>query len=367
MIIIGDDKFAKSLEVYVEDFQSQHIGIDIFEFAQVEYGQLAIISDRCLHEVSDSSREKLIKLPAIIVYQETENELPFYLPNFVLKFNPQNNKSLLLNNIHLWERQLRQEEFMRSHFVSLQQEIISMTEDMNSQMSKIKKIYDIQIPMRSLKLKGLEIISKYSVGSDRDSEYFDFLKTENKVYIFMTHTNSYLTSALLMKLFQEEKEKTLWDQAQVKQFLKKIQSEASELATHKKEKIETQIFLAELDLKSYELSGYNLGEFRLTSTHQNNLETKKLNLMTNPEDAFFKIQLSRGERFLIHSNGFEKSWAQSNNNEMINNILINKNLKSKDIVDELFFKVKQGTDSSFTDFDSSVVFMEVAKNAFIQL
>ncbi len=365
MILVGNEKFHEEIKGFVSQFQFQKMSLDVFEIAQVEFRQVIILSSKVLEVMTKEVKYKLERAPIIMIYNDTGRELPFCSDNFVFEFSSKSNMKIVQNQITLWDKQLQQYEFMRSHFVSLQQEIITMSEKMNGQLGRIKKIYEIQTPLRKLKSKGVEIVSKYSVGEDRSSEYFDFHKSDNKISIFMTKTNSYLASALMMKIFQEEKDQGLFGEKKQLLFLKTLREEVNELLAS--DDIKTQILIAELDLSTFNIKGFNLGSFRFVSSHHNEFETRHLNLNSEFDSSLFEIQLNRSERLLIHSQGFERSWSQKNNTGLIEDILTDKKLNSQEILDELFFKVKQGRQNSFTDYDCSVIYVEVSKNAILKI
>ena len=77
--------------------------------------------------------------------------------------------------------------------------------------------------------------------------------------------------------------------------------------------------------------------------------------------------MERGERQLILSSGFVKNWELITPSFMIEELLIKDNMKSLDILDEIFFSIKKDSLDDYLKYDASAIILEAHKNAIIQM
>ena len=88
----------------------------------------------------------------------------------------------------------------------LGEEIGQILTKVEKEMIRVKKIHSHIMPKRAHHFKNLIIESKFASGEAPGGEFFDVFESSNKTLIFLTSSNSYLTSTLTLSSFNELKD-----------------------------------------------------------------------------------------------------------------------------------------------------------------
>ena len=126
-----------------------------------------------------------------------------------------------------------------------------------------------------------------------------------------------------------------------------------------------------LDLSTLELKGHVFGSFSVeNSTLEKIFIGKPSNsalLTQNEEESSFSFNLERGERVLLSSPGLKKNWASEPRESLVLDVVMNRELKPLDVLDEIFFQMKKNSESGLLVNDSSAIILEVSKNVMVKV
>ncbi len=294
-------------------------------------------------------------------------------PNITGCFNIDNsfkNPFLLRNFISNLISQMDESIKLKSQVIRLNNEVNEITTFLNKELLKIKKVHEQVFPQSSSGFKGLNVLSKFEAGISSGGEFFDIIKNGSKVLIMMSSCDSYLKSTSILSLFSALKDKKVFDDNILINFIKEIESQFIQLSDVKSSLLNNSLLLLVLDTKRLEAAGYCFGPFQLIRSHpEMSIKGNKVNISySSLKKASFYTKLIRGEKIFVISPGLINNWRKLKK-EVSLDLFISDHLfiPGQEIINEVFYQVKKDTQDDFLDYDSSALLLEVSKNAISQV
>ena len=233
------------------------------------------------------------------------------------------------------------------------------------QIEKIKKIHKRLVKFRSEIIRPFELNSRYAPGSASGGEFYDIFKGEHEILLVMTSSNNYQTSSSVISIIQmiksapnlssniEQGHRSLLDS-----FKKLVESD-----------VDFNYLLMRGSLASAKISVISKGNFILVSNKPLNEKNKKSLLLD-----FFHVDnltsvLDRGDRIVFLSPGIKRNI----NERLIGGLSLDKFIESKididlkDLVNEVFFQIKNISKNRFLEYDATLITLEIEKNAILKI
>ena len=237
-----------------------------------------------------------------------------------------------------------------------------------AELQRVKNIHEQVVPMRNEKMKGVEILSKYSAGEKSGGDFFDILSDKNEFVLLLTTSVSYVVSSVILAHFEVLKKKKSLDDKIILDLIGDIESELGELGFGKKTD-DIQLFVVKFDLKKFTAKGYIFGKFELISNMKgiitgNDYPLKKV----FADKAHIDIPFKRGEKMVLLSPGVRNNFAELvKENDLTSFLRDNFSQAGKAMLNELFFNLHKNCKEDFLIYDASAIFIEVSKNAIFQV
>lgn len=350
-----------------EEIGFVRLDLPTFEVSQGLEGELILIQDTIYHQMTAPQKAKLREMEVVIVFNTTSMPLQFYLENVIAEVNENTPMELITNQVLYLEDQVKGISILKSQLISLSHELNDIMGGVETQLLRVKKSYELTAPKRLENFKGLGVFSKYAAGENMGGEFFDIFSKENKIFMLMSASSSYLASSSILQYFSELKGQTSIEPDAQERIITSIRDEVEHLNRSKKKEIKTQLLTFELDINTMRLVGHKLGEFEVLSSNPDHDFGIGQSLTESLDDSRFEIEVQRGERLLFHSPGFVRNWNACPDKFDVHNLLNNKELNVLDILDETFFHLKKHSSSGFLQYDASAIILEVQENAILQI
>ncbi len=370
MIVIDENTAVVSWLNQLErkdEFGYVRLDIDTFEVAGGLDTELILIEDVVYLQMSKVLLDKLSLCAGVIIFKSSDAPLVNYLRNILSVIDSKMNQELVINQILFFENQFRVNNILKSQLITINKELIEIGGGVESQIVRIKKAYEQNVPKRLSEFKGVNILSKYAAGENMGGEFFDMFSTENKIFLLMSSTSSYLASSSILQCFAEMKSSGDISKKSELQTLESIRAEVVNMNHGKSKEIEVQIATCILDLQTLKISGHILGNFQFLSSNTEHNKNYSNPITSDLEDAYFEAQIVRGERILFNSPGFIHNWNSIESNFLLEELVLNRKLRSLDILDEAFFNLKKNSTTEFLPYDASAVLLEVKDNVMLQV
>lgn len=321
-----------------------------------------------VYKVQNPKMQANLELFSSIILFDPKSEIKSIYPNTVSVFNLNSDFKALKNLIINSEDLLREKQVLRSQLISVNQELSDIMGNVEVEMMRVKKMYEVKTPRRFQDIKGVQVYSKYAAGENIGGEFFDIFMEQNKLFVLMSATTSYLASSSILQLFTHFKmEKDITKKSE-SNLINDIKAEIVELNSSKKKEIELDLFTAVIDMNKHTVSGHLLGKFKALSSASNNFSNSGPSALDSEiSEGEYSRTIDRGERILLCSPGFIKNWEKLNPDFMMEEIISNKKIKPLDILDEIFFQLKKESTSGFLSNDASAIILEVQKNAVVEV
>lgn len=315
---------------------------DLSELLQINFNKF-----KDIYVVFDSkNKESLDKVQAIIEIKPTVK---------TFDINIENIETHLLGSIVDNRKKRDESDYLKKQVISISSRLENTLDRFEVELIKIKKIYKTMVPFRQSTFKGIEFMSKFFTGESSGGEFFDIIDSTNYLILGASNASSYLLSSSYLTHFHSLKAINNIEQKDIDNFLKNLKEEYETIANSSKKEITFEHLLMVVDLKSFSVRYFNTGNFSLYSTDS---------MIISPAmDNSGEASLERGKRYTLVSPGFIKNWEYYGNQELIFDVIkSNSNKESSDIIDELAFRLKSKSNSSFLKFDASVISIEVGEN-----
>ena len=342
---------------------------DTYEMANGLEGDLVIVHSDHLNSMSDLFRKKLSSHKMLVIFNGAHLGPDAYLPNTVLDFTSEDDTQKVCINLERLEGCLKESMVLKSQLLTMNKELSEVLGNVETELLRVKRAYEINAPKRFQDLKNIKLLSKYAAGESVGGEFFDILKSGNKVFFLMSETSSYLASSSILQIFQEFKDECdISEESEIK-LLKEIQKEVMEINSNKKKPLKISVFTGILDLTTHKFSGHMFGKFQLLSSDQKrSFNGNKLDLLKDQfSEAKYERSFERGERVLFLSPGFLKCWEDVAPEFIIETLMNNSKIKMLDILDEIFFQLKKDVQTGFLPHDASAIMLEVQKNVMLKV
>lgn len=370
MIIIDkQDELAGFLDsLGVEGFGIVKLDKVSFELSLSVIDEVTIIHSEVLQELDPAAIAKISELTLLMVFQKDESQEVNLIDNIIDIITPNTTKKLIENKVNLLSELIKERQVLKSQLITINSELTETMGNVEVELLKIKKIYEKKAPKRFNDLKGIQVHSKYSAGENIGGEFFDIFVEGNYAFVVMSSTSSYLASSMILKLFADFKADGTIGKQEVLNFIEDTKSNIIELNTTKKKKIEIHLFTGIVDFNKHSIEGNIFGDFKILSSQvkQNHRESIPLTSGDLLNSAFVK-NFQREERILLCSPGFLKNWKKLNPEFMMEELMMDKKIKPIDVLDEAFFQLKKDSTGPFLSYDASAIFMEVKKNAMVEV
>lgn len=234
-------------------------------------------------------------------------------------------------------------------------------------IEKVKKLHDQVVPLRQEKIKGLKLTSKFAAGEASGGENFDLISNNNKLTLFFSNTNSYMTSSMALSHFDLAKQNGL-GRTSFDTFLESLNVELDELELLSDKYEDFQLLLIEIDMTKMLVNGFRFGDFHFVSSRNVSPGNQLCFSKDNLEEAQFSMSLERGEQAVLVSPGAVKNNLVKALGESVDDFFDKKwDDGARDILTELFFQLKKDRESSFLKHDMTAIFLEVDQNAILQV
>jgi hypothetical protein len=371
MIIIDEHG---ELAKYLDGIEIENIGVvkldkDVFEISNTVIDELTMIHSSILKNASAKILAKIEKITMFILFDaKNDGDFPI-LPNMVDVVSGNLQTKILNNKLDLLSDLLRERQVLKSQLISINNELSDTMGNVEVELLRIKKVYEQKTPRRFDNIKGIQAYSKYAAGENVGGEFFDIHVTQNKAFVVMSSTSSYLASSSILQMFSTLKSVENISKDTELDFIEDVKTEVIEINKSKKKEISIHLFTAIIDLSKHMVSGHLFGDFKVISSNNLNNYVKEAPalLHCDIEAGVFSREFSRGERLMLCSPGLHKNWQKLNPEFIIEELMMNKDIKPLDILDEVFYQLKKDSISGFLSNDASAIMLEVQKNAMVQV
>lgn len=246
------------------------------------------------------------------------------------------------------------------------------------EMERVKKLHTDLMPKRYQDFKGLHLLSKFASGESLGGEFFDLAEINHKMLFFLSSSNSYLTSTLILNSFNDLKTKDDINLEDLKSVIGGISNELNVLGqTKKKKKINLEMMIGFINLKNLKLEGYNFGQNTFISTNQNDVQKNAKHVIgandypVDPQfekQAYFDVKLERGAMGYFVSSGVKKNCQDYlRGQDYLQFIAKHTNLYKEDMLQEVFFELRKERENEFLERDATMIFMQVDPNMIVEV
>lgn len=364
MIVV--DKNTEVLD-WVNALESDHLScirLDLitFEIATGLQTELILVHADILESATKLQFQKFSDCTAVVVFTDLKNDKSFELENLAGIISKGDNKIDATNILINIEAKIKTENILKSQLMSINNELNEILGGVEDQLFKVKHTYERMVPKRLEQFKGIKIFSKYAAGEKSGGEFFDLFASENKVFLLMSHTSSYIASSVILQHFSAIKNAPKLSNQGQDLFFKTVKDEVAKLALAQGKDISIKLLTLILDTTTMEVELKSLGDFSFFSSKGQEIKTN-----ASTEVISQTFSLTRGERLMVCSPGFEQNWSEINSDIQIEELITNSEIKALDVLDELFFQLKKKSGSEFLKSDAASIVMEVEQNVMVQM
>jgi hypothetical protein len=356
-------KFLKSLKIGVEmilvDVSNQlasltekvgietgliKVDIPTFEVSNVNAGELYFIHVDAFK--SKDGKDKCEECSHVVVFDPANDLHRIYTDgvpsNIIFHYTDENQNQIFKNLVDSTKEMYLENEMMRAQIVALNAELNETLSQVETQLLRVKKYYQKNIPVRSWEGKGIKLYLRYAAGEGNGSEFVDFYTKDDKLIVFMNRTNSYLLSSSVVAYYLEFKESDSTDLNAVELMVGNIENEAHRvLSDSGQSDVAAEIFILCLDLNTKKVNTYNIGGQHLLASNGTKHIGRVGAIPAKTDVDEFEMSLQRGERVIALSTGFWTNWVLSDKPFQVSELIGDITIKIEDILDELFLSVKK--------------------------
>ena len=222
-----------------------------------------------------------------------------------------------------------------------------------SQLFQIKDLHDRFVKVRTDKLKGMTLTSKFMAGEKSGGEFFEIVQNDLEMLFIQAGSNSYLLSSMILSEIEMLKEKSSSHNLQ-----KEAESFQKIISHHARENnAELTYCMMNLNLKTLEAS------FTLKGRGYIYFQGELLSF-----DKPMKLKLKPSDRLCVISEGAMNNWDALNPNLTTKKFFgSNKEMPTKELVNEFFFEVSRNKAGKFLIYDALMAVVDIEENALYQL
>ena len=218
------------------------------------------------------------------------------------------------------------------------------------ELERLKSIHEKLVPIREEKFKGLSATSKFGAGESAGGEFFDVLSNDKEVLMLVARSRSYLVSSMIMGQFDELRSIQNFNDERIAKYIENVQAEI-EAAELKEEKRKLDLLFVRIDLKTMKGQVWKTGGSLL-------LNDGKI----VAEDSF---TLDRNSKLMVLSSGLLEN--SPGRESLISTAVEKKSETSREILNEVFYTLRNEKKGMFFSHDATMLVFEVDKNAILQI
>ncbi|MAX66194.1 MAG: hypothetical protein QF441_03065 [Bacteriovoracaceae bacterium] len=343
------------------------VDLETLEVASGFDTELVMIHLEEYAQMNELQQLKLSQVGAILIYNPENKIIDHYLDKVIGVISEKTSTALVKNQIVYFEKMLRQSAMLKSQLLTLNHELLNTMSGVESQLLRVKKVYEEKSPKRLEEFKGVSAYSKYAAGEDIGGEFFDIFSFENKIFILMSSSSSYLISSSLLDLFSKLKQKQEISGELEEWFISEMKKQVTHLNENKNKPIDFSLLTCIIDLNTLKVEGHNFGHFQFLSSQFSHQISSCRSFSDSLAQASFEFTISRGERLLFNSPGFLKNWQRIKPGFVIEELISDSRIKPLDVLDEIYFQLRKESQTGFLTFDASSVILEVDENVMVQM
>jgi hypothetical protein len=238
------------------------------------------------------------------------------------------------------------------------------------ELQRAKKLHEQLVPIRHEKLQGLSLSSKFAAGLGPGGEFFDFVKKDHQLCLIVASSKSYIASSVVLTHFEKFQRTFGGDQESLEDFMEELIDECRSLDLIDRDQPELlQFAIIMFDINRMSYLAYQFGNFAIKSNKEMTIPPNQYPFHESFfEKAQYSGKLERGEKVILLSPGCVSNFDDKLSRMEIQ-ALIGQNLEkeARNAINEVFFQLKRGLAGDFLKRDASVVFIEVDKNAILQV
>ncbi len=251
----------------------------------------------------------------------------------------------------------------------MSEELGELTEQMDREITRVKKIHEKLIPVRNEELKGVKVFSKYAAGETTGGDFFDFYQDGNSLFFILTASTSYLMSSTIISRLELLKSAALTDKS-IKEMVAGILEDADTLGIKDRNgRNALDLLTIKIDLISMSVEGYRFGGGDIVSPN----EAPKLPSINKRDiafldEAYFNFGMQQSDKLIFLSSGF-----RHNTDGVINGTALQEFVRKelanppKELLNELFFQLKKDRETDFLKHDASAIYIEVNRNGIFKV
>lgn len=297
-------------------------------------------------------------------------------PSWHKEFPHSDSKTFLINfkeGVEFWKPGVM--AFLNAQQLHQSKDLLKVGEGLNQlvtqslqELQRVKKIHETLVPIRTEKMKGFSITSKFAAGESSGGEFYDVIKGEEEFAIILAHSRSYVVSGLILSAFEEFKKNKSFGPDHIQKF-------SVELAQIVKREVgpkayeELQLLLARVDMKSLMIEGVNWGHSQLLSSGDFFVGENNFPIDSSfVEKAAFQNKLTRSGSYVLLSPGLRADCGDRIEGESLMSFVRRMMPDGpQKTLQELFYHLKRNRESSFLKYDATSVYIEVDPNVIVQI
>ncbi len=221
-----------------------------------------------------------------------------------------------------------------------------------SELVKIKDLHDRFVKVRTDKLKGITLTSKFMAGEKSGGEFFEILQNDQEIIFIQAGSDSYILSSMLLGEIETLKEKAITGSLHnhAEQFLKIVNHHAAE------NKGDLTYCMMSLNLKNLHASFNIKGQGHLFYDNEWISFDKPMQLKLKPK-----------QRLCVISDGSFKNWTLLSKKQIESFFKSNEGMPTRDLINEFFFEVSRNKTGSFLVYDALMAVVEIEENKIYQV
>lgn len=362
MLIIDEtDTLVKWVgENLPEHFASIHLDLGAYEVASGLQLDITLINYETLMLANEEVLLKLKSCEGVLVYNPENKNLNDIDIEIVHAFNDESDCKQLSALLKKLDSLASEKQFLKSDLITLDRELGDLYHALSEELHRVKSSYEKKFPKRFEEIKGIKFYGKYAAGNNMGTDFYDLIETEDEIIGILCSSDSYLVSTSIVSFVQDLKGQGSIDAETESLFFEKIYDEQKKLSG--KRTINVDVLFYRLNLSTLELSFRSNGHFGYIIDNEG-----QTTFPESEEISSSTVELERGSRVLINSTGFYKNELEPIPVSKVEELMGNKNVKSLDILDEIYFQLKKSTEDGIIEFDSSSIIIEVNPNVMVSV
>ena len=251
---------------------------------------------------------------------------------------------------------------------NIRQNLENSVEELKKNLELVKDIHAKMVPQREFQVKGLNIKAKFISGENSGGEFFDFSESNGKLSLILTSTSSYIVSTIVLGEFADFTKAKDFSVTALTSFCLSLAKQMEQLKLEQNEN-NLDLFIASIDSRTLEVTGYNVGMHDIVSLNKNvKVPYTRTPFPLELEKSFFKFNLDRSDRFMLLSSGFYRNIDTKMREDFHQRVKESlKNDLDFSQINDLFFEIKKKRKEQFLVHDASCIYLMVDKNAIFEV